>query len=108
MHKHSKRLLAFAVLPALALAPLGCSPDDSQPRLYNHTVLPPEGLIAPLPPALYHLGTSANDTVAITKGAIEEMSFLGPTILKDADGNHRGVNFSVFSNRCSQFAHIMP
>ncbi len=107
MHKHSRRLLAFAVLPALALAPLGCSPDDSQPRLYNHTVLPPEGLIAPLPPALYHLGTSTEDTVAITKGAIEEMSFLGPTILKDADGNHRGVNFSVFSNRASKIRLLL-
>lgn len=110
MQRTSRCLLALAVLPALTLLPLdliACSPDDSQPRLYTHTVLPPEGLIAPVPPALYHLGTSTSDAVAITQEAIEEMSFLGPTILKDADGKHRGVNFSLFSSRASKIRLLL-
>ncbi len=104
MPRHSKFAAFFAAL-ALTGA-LGCSPDDGQPRLYNYSVLPPDGLVAALPPALYNLG-SPSDSVVITQAAIQNMDFMGPTLLKDSDGNHRGVNFAVFSNRASKIRLLL-
>ncbi|MDR0966251.1 MAG: glycosyl hydrolase [Myxococcales bacterium] len=107
MHRLTRSLLTLVALAMAAMLAAGCSPDDGQPRLYAHTVLPPDGLIAPISPALYHLGESTNDTVLISQSEIEKMNFMGPTILKDADGNHRGVNFSLFSGRASKIRLLL-
>jgi len=80
---------------------LACASDET-PRLYVDSPLPPEGLLVEAPPSLYDPATDAPRQVPITADGIQNLQFLGATVVSDAEGKPKGVNFALYSQRAEK------
>ncbi|MBL8949144.1 MAG: glycosyl hydrolase [Myxococcaceae bacterium] len=85
----------------LVIVAVACASDE-RPRLYFASELPPEGALVEAPPALYDPAIDAPRMVPITADGIRSLQFLGPTIVVDAEGRPKGVNFALYSQRAEK------
>ncbi|MHB8873179.1 MAG: alpha-amylase family glycosyl hydrolase [Myxococcaceae bacterium] len=87
-------------IPLLCAAlAFGC-PNESSPRLYRTADQPPPGLVTDRPVSL--LDEAGPAKVELTREGIRALRHLGPSLMEDAEGGFRGVNFSVYSQRADK------
>ncbi|MBK7864088.1 MAG: glycosyl hydrolase [Archangiaceae bacterium] len=59
-------------------------------------------MVVDVPPALYDASSDAPQKVAITPDGIRGLKFLGASVVTDAEGVQRGVNFALYSQRAEK------
>ncbi len=102
--RHLKLLRSPAFIAILTI--VGCAADTT-PHLYQSAPLPDAGMMTETPPSLYDQVPETTKLVPLTADGIKNLQFLGASIAQDAQGNARGVNFAVYSQRADKMQLLL-